>query len=64
VFKSELTLKSIFNIKKKINDLLKTNKPEERNHIITDIDNEYTNVINLSRLIFFYIIQLLFDRSK
>jgi hypothetical protein len=64
IFKSELTLKSIFNIKKTLNEILKTNKVTDRNTLWSVIEMEYINVINLARIIFFYIIQMLFDRSN
>ena len=64
VFKSELTLKSIFNMKNKLVDILKTNKPNERKILWVAVETEYVNVVNLARIVFFYVIQLLFDRSN
>jgi len=49
VFKSELALKAIHNLKMK---LLKNDK---------NIKDEYVQIISFARLVFVYIIQLLFD---
>jgi hypothetical protein len=51
-------------MKKKLAEILKTNKPNERNMLWIAVETEYVNVVNLARIIFFYIIQLLFDRSN
>jgi hypothetical protein len=61
-----LTLKSINILKKKLHVLQKFNiKTDEiESDLITEVENEYVKIINLSRIIIFYLIQLIFDRSK
>lgn len=59
-----MTLKLISTIKKNLSSLLAETSKIEYNEILEDIENDYVKIINLSRVIFFYIIQMLFDRSK
>lgn len=61
-----MTLKSINLLKKKLNVLLKSKSKidEVDSELLNEIENEYVKVINLSRVIIFYLIQLIFDRSK
>jgi len=51
-------------MKKSLADILKTNKPNERKILWHAVETEYITTVNLARVIFFYIIQVLFDRSN
>ena len=59
-----MTLKSINILKKKLNTLVKIKSEEIDTDLLIEVENEYVKVINLARVIIFYLIQLIFDRSN